>query len=236
MASLAGQLACVSWALPGVPSLGWVTGDSSGKSHTSEDVLISEGDITFHLFSELHYAPCQKAWLALSRQIGFFHPKLEGFGIGHCLLPPQFSDVPAGEFGGRQWQKTLLMKAWWCQWGLVVILNPVPLADPSGELERGPHLLCQFLMVIYSRNLSQFLQPARHVCIQALQVTQLSNSATGGSGEDILLSSSSKLSAGPWRKQLTSGPNSGGASKSKSMGSSLFSLDSRPLQGGQYSK
>ena len=84
MASLTGDSACVSWAL-----LGWLLGlDYWGllqKSHATEDILIS-GEITFHLLPELHYAPCQKMWLALSRQIGFFHPKLEGFGIGHHLL------------------------------------------------------------------------------------------------------------------------------------------------------
>ena len=51
--------------------LGLVMGEFLWKSHDIEDVLISEGDVTFHLLPELHYAPCQKAWLALSRQIGF---------------------------------------------------------------------------------------------------------------------------------------------------------------------
>ena len=133
------------------------------KSHASEGILISEGDIMFHLLPELHYAPCQKGWLTLSRWIGFFHPKLEGFGKGHHLLLLQFSDIPAREFGVRQWQETLPLKAQWCWWGLVVILNPVPFADPSGELKRGPHPPCQFLMVIHHRNLRQFLPPARHV-------------------------------------------------------------------------
>ena len=105
------------------------------KSKATEDVLIIEGDIALHLLPELPYAPQQKVWLAPSRQIGFFCPKLEGFGIGHCLLPLQFSDVPAGKLGVGQWQETLMMKAWWCWWGLVVIFNPVPLTNPLRELE-----------------------------------------------------------------------------------------------------
>ena len=60
------------------------------ESHATEDGLIREGDVTFHFLPELHYAPCQKVWLGLSRQIGFLHPKLEGFGIDHCLLQLQF--------------------------------------------------------------------------------------------------------------------------------------------------
>ena len=54
------------------------------------------------------------------------------------------------------------------------------------------------------------------LCTQALQVTQPPKSSTGDSGEDVLLSSSPELSAGPWRKQLTSGPNSSRASRLKS--------------------
>ena len=128
-----------------------------------EDVLIREGDITFHLLPELHYAPCQKAWLALSRQIGFFHTKLEGLDIHHHLLPLQFPDVLADKFRVRQWQETLPVEARQCQWGLIVILNMVTFSDLPWEFERGPHLPLQFLMVIYSRNLSQFLPPVRCV-------------------------------------------------------------------------
>ena len=124
------------------------------KSYATEYVLISEGDVALHLLPELHYAPHQKVWLALSRQIGLFSPKLEGFGIGHHLLLLQFPDVLAGKFGVRRWWETLSMKAQWCQWGLVIILYLVPFASPSGELERGLHLTCQFLVVIYPRNLS----------------------------------------------------------------------------------
>ena len=65
------------------------------ESNATEDVLISKGNITFHILPELHYISHQKAWLALSRQIGFFHPKLEGFGIGHHLLLLQLPDVLA---------------------------------------------------------------------------------------------------------------------------------------------
>ena len=122
-----------------------------------------EGDITLHLLTELHYTPRQKVWLALSKWTGFSYPKLEGFGISHRLLPLQFPDIPAGEFGVSLCQKTLLPKAWWCWWGLVVIFNPVLFADPLGELKRGPHLPCQCLMVIHSRNLRQFPPPGRHV-------------------------------------------------------------------------
>ena len=132
------------------------------ESHTTEDIFVSEKDIIYHL-PEFHYAPCQKAWLALSRWIVFFCPKLEGFGIGHSLLPLQFPDVLAGEFGVRQWQETLPMKAQQCQWGLMIILYMVPFADLLWEFERGPHLPSQFLMVIYPRNLSQFLPLARHI-------------------------------------------------------------------------
>ena len=167
-----------------------------------------------------------------AKRHGWPCPKLEGFGIGHHLLLLQFPDVLAGKLGVRWWQETLLMKAQWCQWGLIVILNMVPFADLPWEFERGLHLPCQFLIVIHPRNLSQFLPLAGHVMHLGSPVTQLSNSSTGGSGEDILPSSSPKLSAGPWRKQSTSGPNSGRASKSKSRRASSSSSDSRPLQGG----
>ena len=133
------------------------------ESHTTEDILFREGDLTPHLPPELHYTPCQKAWLALSRQIGFFCPKLEGLGIGHHLLLLHFSDVSAGKLTVRWQQETLPTDAWQCRWGLMVILNMVPFADLLWEFERGPHLLCQFFMVIHSRNLSQFLPPVRHV-------------------------------------------------------------------------
>ena len=72
------------------------------KSHATGDVLIAEGDVALHLLPELPYAPHQKAWLAPSRWIGFFCPKLEGFGIGHHLFLLQFSDVLAGELGVGQ--------------------------------------------------------------------------------------------------------------------------------------
>ena len=123
--------------------LGTIGGDFLGLSyrgslqegHTTEDVLISEIDITFYLLPELHYAPCQKAWLALSRQIGFFCPKLEGLSIGHWFFSLQFLYVLTGEFGVRWWQETLLLKTRQCQWSLVIILNTVPFTDPPCELE-----------------------------------------------------------------------------------------------------
>ena len=77
------------------------------------------------------------------------------------------------------------------------------------------------------------------LCACACQVTHLSYSSTGGSEEDLFLSSSSELPAGSWRKQLTSGPNSGGGSRSKSRRGSLAyssSPDPGPHQGGLYSK
>ena len=57
-----------------------------GGPHAAEDGFVREGDVMFHFLPQFHDTPCQKAWLALSRQIGFFCPKLEGLGIGHCLL------------------------------------------------------------------------------------------------------------------------------------------------------
>ena len=62
-----------------------------------------------------------------------------------------------------QQKEALLMDAWWCQWGLMVVFNAVPFANLLQEFKRGPHLPCQVFMVIYSRNLSQFLPPVRHV-------------------------------------------------------------------------
>ena len=48
---------------------------------------------------------------------------------------------------------------------------------------------------------------------QAFQVTHFCNSSMGGSGEGTFKFSSPKLSADPWRKQVTSGSSSGGSSK-----------------------
>ena len=62
------------------------------------------------------------------------------------------------------------------------------------------------------------------LCTHALQVTYISYSSTGGSGEDLFLTSSSELPANSWRKWLTSGPNSGRASRSKSRRGGLASL------------
>ena len=77
------------------------------------------------------------------------------------------------------------------------------------------------------------------LCTHACQVTHLSYSSTGDSGEDLFLSSSFQLPASSWRKQSTSGPNSGGGSRSKSRRGSLTSSSSPDPglhQGGLYSK
>ena len=77
------------------------------------------------------------------------------------------------------------------------------------------------------------------LCACACQVTHLSYSSTGGSGEDLFPSSSSKLPTSSWRKQSTSGPNSGGGSRSKSRRSGLASPsspDPGPHWGGLHSK
>ena len=97
--------------------------------------------------------------MALSRQIGIFHPKLEGLGIGHRLPSLQFPDILADKLRVMWEQEALPTDAQQCWWGLMVILNMVPFADPLWEFERGPHLLCQCFVVIYSRDLSQFLPP-----------------------------------------------------------------------------
>ena len=76
-------------------------------------------------------------------------------------------------------------------------------------------------------------------CTQALQVTHLSYSSTGGSGEDLLLFSSSELPANSWRKQSTSGPNFGRSSRLTSKRGDLASSsssDSGLLWGGLYWK
>ena len=133
------------------------------EGHATEDILVSERDITFYLLPELHYTLCKKVSLTLSRWTGFFWPKLEGLSIGHHFFSLQFHDVSTGKFVVRWWRETLLMKAQWCWWGLVIILNTVPFADLPWELERGLHLLCQFLVGLHPRNLNQFLLPARHI-------------------------------------------------------------------------
>ena len=87
-------------------------------------------------------------------------------------------------------------------------------------------------MVVYPRNLSQFLPPVRCVMHSGSPgSTQLSKSSTGGSGEDLFLSSSSDLPPGSCRKWLTSGPNSGRASRSKSRRTSSSSSNSGTPQG-----
>ena len=55
-------------------------------------------------------------------------------------------------------------------------------------------------------------------------------------GRGTFTFSSSELLAGPWRKQVTSGPNSSGPSKLKSSVASASPLDSEPLWEGWYSK
>ena len=70
---------------------------------------------------------------------------------------------------------------------------------------------------------------------QALQVTHFSNSSIGGLGEGIFTFSSTELLTGPQRKQLTSGLNSGGSSKSKSSGASSSPSDSETLWEGGIS-
>ena len=61
------------------------------------------------------------------------------------------------------------------------------------------------------------------------QVTHLSYSSTRGSGEELLLLSSLEWLASSQRKQLTSGLNSGGGSRSNSRkGSSAFSSSQVP--------
>ena len=72
---------------------------------------------------------------------------------------------------------------------------------------------------------------------QAFQVTHFSNSSIGGLGEGAFTFSSSELLAGPWRKQVTSGPNSGGSSKLRSSVASMSPSDTELFgKGGTWSR
>ena len=193
----------------------------------------------FHLLPELQYTPCQKVWLSLGRQIGFLHPKLEGSGIGNCLLQLQLPNIPAGKLWVRLWEETLPADAWWCRWGLIVIFHTMLLTNPLGKFEGG-HIFwaSSWWSSILGTLASSCHQPGVS-CAHALQVTHLSYSSTRGSGEDLFLSSSSQLPTDSWRKWSTCGPNSGRASRSKSRRDSLASLSSPypgPLWGGLYLK
>ena len=137
------------------------------------------------------------------------------------------------------WEEVLLANAWQCQWSLMVILHAMPLTNPLGKLKEA----CTFWASSWWLSTSEILAgsgcQSGILCAHACQVTHLSYLSTGGSGEDLFPSYSSKLLAGSWRKWSTSGPNFAGGSRSKSRRGSLASPsspDPEPHQEGLYSK
>ena len=121
---LRGTGGCCPGAL-GVSFLSWNGRHLLWKGHAFKHFLISEGEVTPHLFSELFYTLHQQVWPPSSRQIHFLHPKLKGSGICHHLFTLDFLNVPTSKDGGRWWQEVLLEKTWQCRWGLMVVLQLV---------------------------------------------------------------------------------------------------------------
>ena len=99
---------------------GWGYGRFLWKSHTTEYILVREGDVALHLLPELHNAPNQKAWLAFSRQVGLLHPELQDFWHRPPSSPTVVPRCPSRWIwqlgGGRkffQWRHSSAGGAWW---------------------------------------------------------------------------------------------------------------------------
>ena len=120
----------------------------------------------------------------------------------------------------------LPVEPWGCWWSQVVIPHIMQLTHPPGELKRGLYLPGQLPVVIHFWNLHQLLPPVR--CIKHLSLPGYPPFVLlcWGSGEELLLLSSLALLAGSWRKQSTSGPNSGSSPRSNFRKGSSASLSS----------
>ena len=140
------------------------------------------------------------------------------------FYPTVFLNIPTGIDGADWWHGLFQEKTCWGRRGLVVVLHFLQLTHPGSQNEA--HTSCDSLLWSpTSGTASISLHQLGILLASAFDITHLQNSLTGGL-EGTLPSSSLEFSVDPLRKQVTSSPNFGGSSKSRSSVAAGTSLDS----------